>query len=104
MKRNEKILLDSMVKFDQRGFQHHDVKDVSMSGVFVMAKDGKLSALSAKMPVEVALKMRTNGITKIHLFKAEVTRVTRDGAQLQFNHADVDAYSALLHLGLSKDV
>lgn len=101
MKQNDKILLDSMVKFDQRGFQHHDVKDVSMSGVFVISKDGKLAALSAKMPVEVALKMRTNGITKIHLFKAEVTRVTRDGAQLQFNHADVDAYSALLHLGLS---
>lgn len=103
MKRNEKILLDSMVKFDQRGFRHHDVKDVNMSGVFVVAKDGMLSKLSTHMPVEVALKMRTNGVTKIHIFKAEVTRVSRDGAQLQFNHGDVDAYSALLHLGLSKD-
>ena len=101
-KRNDKVLLDSMVKFDYRGFQHHDVKDISMSGIFVIAKDGTLTKLSTHSPVEVALKLRTNGQTKTHLFKAYVTRVNREGAQLEFSDADVDAYSALLHLGMSK--
>lgn len=101
-KRNEKVLLDSMVKFDYRGFQHHDVKDISMSGIFVIARDGTLTKLTAHSPVEVALKMRTNGQIKTHLFKAHVTRVSREGAQLEFSDADVDAYSALLHLGTYK--
>jgi hypothetical protein len=100
--RNEKVLLDSMVKFDYRGFQHHDVKNISMSGIFVVAKDGTLTKLPANSMVEVALKMRTNGQVKTHLFKAHVTRVNREGAQLEFSDADVDAYSALLHLGLKK--
>ena len=101
-KRNDKILLDSMVKFDYRGFQRHDVKDISMSGIFVIAKDGTLTKLSTHSLVEVALKLRTNGQTKTHLFKAHVTRVNREGAQLEFSDADVDAYSALLHLGKFK--
>jgi hypothetical protein len=101
-KPNEKVLLDSMVKFDYRGFQHHEVKDVSMSGIFIIAKDGTLTKLAAHTPVEVALKLRTNGKTKTHLFKAQVTRVNREGAQLEFSDADVDAYGALLHLGIGK--
>jgi hypothetical protein len=96
----EKIILESLVKFDKRGFQHHDIKNVSMSGVFVLANDGTLTKLTANSPVEVALKMRTNGTTKTHVFKARVTSVNSEGAQLSFSDADVDAYSALLHLGV----
>ncbi len=95
-------LLDAMLKCDERGFRSHDIKNISMNGVFVLARDGTLSRLRKNTPVELALKMRANGKTKIHLFKAEVTAVDHNGAALVFRDADVDAYSALLHLALYK--
>jgi hypothetical protein len=66
-----------------------------------MARDGTLSRLGANTPVEVALKMHTSGKTKVHIFKAHVTRADRSGAQVEFSDADIDAYSALLHLAIS---
>ena len=93
------ILLDALIKYDYRGFQHHEVSDLNLSGVFIMAKDGTLSRLDTHTPVEVALKMHTSGKTKVHVFRAHVTHADRNGAQVEFSDADIDAYSALLHLG-----
>ena len=92
------ILLDALIKYDYRGFQHHEIRDLNLSGVFIMAKDGTLSRLSTHTPVDVALKMHTSGKTKVHVFRAHVTHADRSGAQVKFSDADIDAYSALLHL------
>lgn len=102
--RNEKSasLLDALLKYDERGFRSHEIRDLSMNGVFVLARDGTLSRLPKYAPVELALKMRTDGKTKTHLFRAEVSAVGHNGASLVFKDADIDAYSALLHLALPR--
>ncbi len=97
-------LLDAMLKYDERGFQSHAIKDISMNGVFVLARDGTLSRLRKNTPVELALRMRANGKTKTHVFQALVSAVGHDGASLTFKDADVDAYSALLHLALHSPI
>ncbi len=91
-------LLEAMLKYDERGFQNHDIKNISMKGVFVLARDGTLTSLRKSASVELALRMRANGKTKTHVFQAQVSSVGHDGATLTFNDADIDAYSALLHL------
>lgn len=95
-------VLDAMMKFRGYGFRHCEIRDLTMQGVFVLSSDGTLTKLSKDEPVEIAIKLRTNGKVKTHLFRAQVTTVSRQGAGLSFHDADVDAYSALLHLNIGQ--
>jgi hypothetical protein len=93
-------LVDAQVRCDYRGFQHAEVRDLSMHGVFVLGRDGALTRLPKDATVEVALRLNTNGKNQLHRLRARVEDRTRDGTSLVFTDADIDTYSALLHLDL----
>ncbi len=95
-------LVDTLVRCDYRDFQHCDVSDLDMHGVLVLGRDGALTRLPKDAPVDIALKLRTNGTTRTHVLRARVERKGRDGINLVFTGADIDTYSALLHLSLDK--
>jgi hypothetical protein len=94
-------LVDTLVRCDYRDFQHCDVRDLDMHGVLVLGRDGTLTRLPKDAPVEVALKLNTNGTTRTHVLRARVESKGRDGINLVFTGADIDTYSALLHLNLN---
>ena len=51
-------LVDTLVRHDQRDFQHCDIRDLNMHGVFVLGRDGSLTRLPKDAPketVEVAV-------------------------------------------------
>lgn len=94
-------LVDTLVRFDHRDFQHCDVRDLSMHGVLVLGRDGSLTRLPKDAPVEIALKVNISGKTSTHVLRARIERKSRDGTNLVFTNADLDTYSALLHLNLN---
>jgi hypothetical protein len=91
-------LVDAQVRCDWRGFQSCDVRDLDMHGVMVLGRDGSLTRLPRDSNVDVALKLNTDGHTKTHLLRARIEEKTRDGINLVFIDANLDTYSALLHL------
>lgn len=95
-------LVDTLVRCDYRDFQHCDVRDLDMHGVLVLGRDGTLTRLPKDAPVEVALKLNANGKTSTHVLRARVESKGRDGINLVFTSADIDTYSALLHLNLKE--
>jgi len=99
---NSPRLLETLVRCDYRDFQHCDVRDLDMHGVLVLGRDGTLTRLPKDAPVEVALKLNTNGQTRTHVLHARIERKGPDGTSLVFTNADIDTYSALLHLNLEE--
>lgn len=97
-KNNEPRLVDSLIRCDHRDFQHCDVRDLDMHGVMVLGRDGSLTRLPKNSLVDVALKLNINGETRTHVLRARVESKDRDGINLVFTSADLDTYSALLHL------
>jgi len=95
-------LVETLVRCDYRDFQHCDVRDLDMHGVLVLGQDGTLTRLPKDAPVDIALKLHTNGKTRTHVLHARVERKGRNGINLVFTGADIDTYSALLHLSLDK--
>lgn len=95
-------LVDTLVRCDYRDFQHCDVRDLDMHGVLVLGRDGTLTRLPKDAPVDVALKFNANGKTSTHVLHARVESKGRDGISLVFTSADIDTYSALLHLNLNE--
>ena len=95
-------LVDALVRCDYRDFQHCDIRDLDMHGVMVLGRDGSLTRLPKDASVEVALKLNANGKTRTHVLRARVESKGRDGINLVFTGADIDTYSALLHLNLDK--
>ncbi|MBS1245860.1 MAG: hypothetical protein H6R47_59 [Proteobacteria bacterium] len=95
-------LVDAKVRCDYRDFQHCDVSNLDMHGVLVLGRDGTLTRLPKDAPVEVALKLNANGRTRTHVLHARVESKGRDGINLVFTSADIDTYSALLHLNLNE--
>ena len=95
-------LVDTLVRCDYRDFQHCDVRDLDMHGVLVLGRDGTLTRLPKDAPVDIALKLNTNGKTRTHVLRARVESKGRDGINLVFTSADIDTYSALLHLNLNE--
>ena len=91
-------LVDTLIRCDHRDFQHCDVRDLDMHGVMVLGRDGSLSRLPKNSLVDVALKLNINGQTRTHVLSARVESKDRDGINLVFTSADLDTYSALLHL------
>lgn len=91
-------LVDTLVRCDHRDFQHCDVRDLDMHGVLVLGRDGSLTRLPKNSMVDVALKLNINGQTRTHVLRARVESKDRDGINLVFTSADLDTYSALLHL------
>ena len=99
---NAPRLVDTLVRCDYRDFQHCDVRDLDMHGVLVLGRDGTLTRLPKDAPVEVALKLNANGKTSTHVLRARVESKGPDGINLVFTSADIDTYSALLHLNLNE--
>lgn len=91
-------LVDTLIRCDHRDFQHCDVRDLDMHGVLVLGRDGSLTRLPKNSLVDVALKLNINGQTRTHVLRARVESKDRDGTNLVFMSADLDTYSALLHL------
>lgn len=91
-------LIEAAIRCDQGRFEHCEVRDLSLHGVLVVGRDGTLARLPRDAPVEVALKLNTDGRVRTHRLQARVERKTRDGTGLVFTDADIDAYSALLYL------
>lgn len=94
-------LVDTLIRYEQRDFQHCDIRDLDMHGVLVLGRDGSLTRLPKNTAVEIALKLNIDGKTRTHVLRARVERKTRDGTNLVFTNADLDTYSALLHLNLN---
>jgi hypothetical protein len=99
---NAPRLLDTLIRCDYRDFQHCDVRDLDMHGVLVLGRDGTLTRLPKDAPVDIALKLQTNGKTRTHVLRARIEGKSRDGTSLVFTDADIDTYSALLHLNLDE--
>jgi len=95
-------LVESLVRCDYRDFQHCVVQDLDMHGVLVLGQDGALTRLPKDAPVDIALKLRANGTIRTHVLRARVEHKGRNGINLVFTGADIDTYSALLHLSLNK--
>jgi hypothetical protein len=95
-------LVDTLIRCDYRDFQHCDIRDLDMHGVFVLGRDGTLTRLPKDAPVDIALKLHTNGKTRTHVLHARIEGKNRDGTSLVFTGADIDTYSALLHLNLDE--
>jgi hypothetical protein len=95
-------LVESLVRCDYRDFQHCVVRDLDMHGVLVLGQDGALTRLPKDAPVDIALKLRTNGRISTHVLRARVEHKGQNGTNLVFTGADIDTYSALLHLSLEK--
>lgn len=91
-------LIDAAIRCGQHGFEHCDIRDLSLHGVLVLGRDGTLTRLPRDAEVDVALKLNIDGTTRTHLLRARVDRKTRDGTGLVFTDADLDAFSALLYL------
>ena len=91
-------LVDAQIRCDYRGFQHADVRDLNMHGVFVLGRDGALTRLPKDTTVDVALRFNANGKNQVHRLRARVEERNRDGTSLVFTDADIETYSALLHL------
>jgi hypothetical protein len=104
-RRDEEIprLVDAQVRCDHRGFQHCEVRDLDMHGVLILGRDGTLTRLAKDSPVDVALKLNTGGKTRTHKLRARIEGKGRDGTSLVFTDADIDTYSALLHLNLGDE-
>jgi hypothetical protein len=99
---NAPRLVDTLIRCDSRDFQHCDVRDLDMHGVLVLGRDGTLTRLRKDAPVEVALKLTTNGKTRTHVLHARIESKGPEGTNLVFTNADIDTYSALLHLNLNE--
>ncbi len=93
-------LLDARIRCDWRGFMTCDVRDLDMHGVLVLGRDGSLTRLPRNSHVDVALKLSTDGHTRTHHLRARIEARGRDGTNLVFTDANLDTYSALLHLNL----
>jgi hypothetical protein len=94
-------LLDARIRCDWRGFQTCDVKDLDMHGVLVLGRDGSLTRLPRDSHVDVALKLNTDGHARTHHLRARIESRGKDGTSLVFTDANLDTYSALLHLNLN---
>ena len=91
-------LVDAQFRWDYRGFQPFEVRDLDMHGVFVVSPDGALTRLPKDAWVDVALKLHSDGRNRVHRLRARVESRRRDGASLVFTDADLDTYSALLDI------
>jgi hypothetical protein len=98
--KNSPRIVDTLIRCDSQDFQHCDVRDLDMHGVLVLGRDGTLTRLRKDAPVEIALKLNTNGKTRTHVLRARVEGKSPEGTNLVFTSADIDTYSALLHLNL----
>jgi hypothetical protein len=96
-------LVDAQIRCDYRGFQHCDVRDLNMHGVFVIGRDGALTRLPKDSSVDVALKFNADGQSQVHRLRARIEARTRDGTTLVFTDADLEAYSTLLHIDTAAD-
>jgi aspartate oxidase len=88
------VELEVMLSPDTHGYQLSRTRDISLDGAFVETK----SKPPKNATVELALKLSTNGKTRVHRVTANVVRSTANGIALAFDDVDTDAYAALLEL------
>jgi hypothetical protein len=93
----------AMLRTDDKGFRDCEIADLNTRGVFVLNRDGELSALDTNTRVQLALRMNLAGTVKTHLLEARVTHAGRDGANLVFHNLGVSEFSALLHTAVADD-
>lgn len=96
-------IMGAQIRCDYRGYQHCDVRNLDMHGVLVLGRDGTLTRLPKDATIDVALKLHTRGRTRTHHLRARVESRTSDGVSLVFTDADIETYSALLHLNHGAD-
>lgn len=93
---NEASAIDAMVSYNSAGFQPHALSDLTLHRAFIQLKEPRL--LKKSDPVRIAIKLDTNGETGFHLFKAKVSEVRHNGAEITFHKLDFKTYGALLQL------
>lgn len=91
-------LVDAQFRWDYRGFQQFEVRDLDMHGVFVVGQGGALTKLPKDAWVDVALKLHADGRNRVHRLRARVESRKPDGTSLVFTDADLETYSALLDI------
>lgn len=93
------IALEAILNFSNQNYQQSVTRDISLDGCFV---ETPVHPPARKGPLELAIKLPTEGTPKYHRFQAQVVRVTPTGAALVFDKVDTDAYAALLDLVFSR--
>ncbi|BAU50413.1 hypothetical protein SVA_3879 [Sulfurifustis variabilis] len=93
------IALEAVLNFNTQNYQQSVTRDISLDGCFV---ETAAQPPAKKGPMELAIKLPTEGTQKFHRFQAQVVRITPTGAALLFDKVDTDAYAALLDLVFSR--
>ncbi len=93
------IALEAILNYNNQNCRQSITRDISLDGVFVETGPKRLSK---KGPMELAIKLPTNGRNKFHKFHAQVIRLAGNGAGFIFDKVDTDAYAALLDLVFSR--
>lgn len=93
------IALEAILNFNNQNYQQSVTRDISLDGCFI---ETAAQPPARKGPMELAIKLPTEGTQKYHRFQAQVVRITPTGAGLLFDKVDTDAYAALLDLVFSR--
>jgi hypothetical protein len=93
---NKANAIDVMVSYNNAGFQPQALSDLTLHRAFIKLKEPRL--LKKSDPVRIAIKLDANGETGFHLFRAKVSEVRHNGAEIIFHELDFKTYGALLQL------
>ena len=93
---DEASAIDAMVSYNNAGFQPHALSDLTLHRAFLKLKEPRL--LKKSDPVRIAIRLDANGETGFHLFRAKVSEVRHNGAEIIFHELDFETYGALLQL------
>lgn len=85
----------AMVTHDQLGLTKCKLRDISLDGAFI--ETGTL-VLSKNADVDLVLKIRAGARNRHCRFQAKVTRVTAEGAVLEFRHLSESEYRTLFDI------
>ena len=91
--------LEAMFSTGENGFELCKTRDISLNGVFVLTRDGKLHRNG---PVELAVKVPSAGAKPMQRFHAQIVHASADGIGLLFDHINSEGYVPLLRLVFAK--
>ncbi len=89
------VSLDLVIRHKRLGLVHGHVRDISISGMFVVSE----AAFGVGDPVEVTLVVRDRGVIHLRRIKAVAARVAAAGTAFVFDQFMLKEYSLLVALG-----
>jgi hypothetical protein len=87
------IAVHAIVRAADRSFQLFRTRDLSLEGAFVETGSYRFSASDK---VEIALKIPSDGVSRVYRLNARVIRIAPSGVGMVFERIDPESYAALL--------